>query len=355
MSDGSSAEGSGRDHWKKRRARTRKRRQRQARQERRELLTQERIPPLRRLRRERERRRPKPPAPFVIGMTRSGTTLMRLMLDSHPELTIPPETHFIPDVIKLFNEGRASPAQVVEVMTDNRRWADFGIPAGDLRRELDKLRPLIDPDVPIRAFYRLYAKRQRKKRWGDKTPGYATKMRRISRTLPEVRFIHMIRDGRDVALSLREREADLTTEQIARRWRHRINNTRRAAEHVDDYLEIRYEDLVADPEATLRRICEHIELDFSPKMLDYHERAEDRLSEISQPLAAEEDKRGLSAESRLEAHAMTSEPPRTDRSGRWRAEMSAADLATFEEHAGELLSELGYETAAPGAKLSSEG
>src|SRR5204862_253342 len=85
----------------------------------------------------------------------------------------------------------------------------------------------------------------------------------------------------------------------------------------------------ADPEGTLRRICEHIELDYSARMLDYHERATDRLRELAKPLAAEGEKRGLSAESRLEAHAMTAEPPRTYRSGRWRTEMPPAELATL--------------------------
>jgi hypothetical protein len=288
-------------------------------------------------------------------MTRSGTTLLRLMLDAHPDLTIPPETHFIPDVIKAFREGSNSPDEVVQLMAASRRWADYGIPEPELRRELRRLRPLVRPEVPIRTFYRLYAKGQGKSRWGDKTPGYATKMRRINRTLPEARFIHIIRDGRDVALSLRDREAGLSTEQVARRWRHRINRTRRAAKHVPDYLEVRYEDLVAEPEATLRRVCDHIELEWSPTMLSYHQRAAERLQEISQPLAAEEEKRALSAESRLDAHALTAEPPRTDRSGRWRAEMSVADLATFEEHAGELLVELGYESASPEAKLTSDG
>jgi hypothetical protein len=354
MSDSSPPE-SGRDSWKKRRRRMRKRRMRQERERRQQLLANESIPYLRRRRRTKERHLPKPPAPFVIGMTRSGTTLTRLMLDSHPELTIPPETHFIPDVIKAFREGSNSTDDVVALMAGDRRWADFGVPERKLRRELDRLRPLVRPEVPIRTFYRLYAKQQHKSRWGDKTPGYATKMRRINRTLPEARFVHLIRDGRDVALSLRDRDAGLTTEQVARRWRHRINNTRRAAEHIPDYLEVHYEHLVADPEATLRRICEFIELDYSPRMLDYHRRAAERLEEISQPLAAEEEKRGLSAESRLEAHALTSEPPRTDRSGRWRNEMSAADLATFEEHAGDLLSELGYETSGSEAKLGSEG
>jgi hypothetical protein len=166
----------------------------------------------------------------------------------------------------------------------------------------------------------------------------------------------MIRDGRDVALSLQDRDAGLTTEQVARRWRHRINRTRRAARHVPDYLEIRYEDLVTDPEGTLGRICEHIELDYSPRMLDYHQRATERLRELARPLAAEGEKRGLSAESRLEAHALTSEPPRTDRTGRWRTEMSAADLAVFEEHAGDVLAKLGYERApASSARTASEG
>jgi hypothetical protein len=346
--------GKSRDNWQKRRRRMRKRRIRRERERRRQIVAEETIPYLRRRRRTRERNLPNPPAPFIVGMTRSGTTLLRLMLDSHPELTIPPETHFVPDVIGAYNEGRYSPQEIAKVMVESRRWADFQISERKLRRELDRLRPLVRPEVPVRTFYRLYAQKQGKPRWGDKTPGYATKMRRIKRILPEARFIQIIRDGRDVAVSLRDRNAGLTIEQVARRWRHRINRTRRAAEHVPDYIEIRYEDLVADPEATLRRICAHIELDYSPRMLDYHERAEDRLSEISQPLAAEEDKRGLSASSRIEAHALTAEPPRTDRAERWREEMSAAEVAVFEEHAGELLADLGYETAASGAKLTSD-
>ena len=351
-------EGDGRDNWKQRRRRMRKRRKKremERREQIREQLRKEKIPYLRRRRRTAERNLPKPPAPFVIGMTRSGTTLLRLMLDSHPELAIPPETHFIPDIIKLYHEELPSPDAIAEVLVGSRRWDDFQIPADKMRKELDKLRPMVKPEVPIRTFYRLYAKRQGKPRWGDKTPGYATKMRRIKKVLPEARFIHMIRDGRDVALSLKEREADLTTEQVARRWRHRINRTRRAAKHIDDYLEVHYEELVGEPEKTLRKICAHIELDYSPKMLDYHERAEDRLEEMAQALEAEEDKRGLTAESRLEAHALTSEPPRTDRVGRWRREMSPEDLAIFEEHGGRLLGKLGYERAVHEPNVASEG
>src|SRR5205814_1348884 len=78
------------------------------------------------------------------------------------------------------------------VMTESRRWGDFEVSAEELERELHRLRPLTHPEMAIRTFYRLYAKRQGKSRWGDKTPGYATKIRRIKRTLPEASFIHMI-------------------------------------------------------------------------------------------------------------------------------------------------------------------
>ena len=197
----------------------------------------------------------------------------------------------------------------------------------------------------MRAFYRLYAKGQRKTRWGDKTPGYAMKMRRIERILPEARFIHMIRDGRDVALSLERRGADLTMEQVARRWRHRINRTRRAAKQGRRTTP-RSTTRTSSP--TPRRSCARSASSSSStstrRCSRYHERAEERLQEIARPLEEEDEKRGLSAESRVEAHALTSEPPRADRVGMWRPEMSPEDLATFREHGGELLAELGYES-----------
>lgn len=308
-----------------------------------ELQADREAPWLRRRRRRLDRNRPRFPAPFVVGMTRSGTTLLRLMLDSHPELAIPPETHFIPEVIQAFNEGRTEPEQVVEVMTQNRRWPDFHLEPKPLLRELRAVRPLIAPGTVLRAFYRLYAEGQQKPRWGDKTPGYGPKLRRIERALPEARFVHMIRDGRDVALSLERRNSGLSTEEVAKRWRHRIRMTREAAEGVEHYIEIRYEDLVADPEPVLRRICDLVELDYDPEMLSYHERSPERLSELDQPLRAEGSKRGLTAESRQEAHARTAEPPRTDRVGAWKDSMSAEDLATFESYAGKLLAELGYD------------
>ena len=143
----------------------------------------------------------------------------------------------------------------------------------------------------VRAFFEAYAKRQGKPRWGDKTPAYMLSVQRIGRTLPESRFIHLIRDGRDVALSQSARainEQPPPAEQAAR-WVKRIGKARDQAATLKGarYVEARYEDLVRDPEGTLRRICEFIDLPWDPAMLTYHERAAERLAEMAGELRAD--------------------------------------------------------------------
>jgi hypothetical protein len=301
--------------------------------------------PQRRLRR-RRLSRPGAPAPFIVGMTRSGTTLLRLMLDSHPALAIPPETHFVPKVLKLFRKEAPGPGKVAARIASTRRFGDLGFTRDEIRAALAAVAPL-DDGLTLRAFYDLYARREGKRRWGEKTPGYGERMKRIEAALPEARFIHMIRDGRDVALSYRRKEENpVAIRRIAVRWRRRVNATRRQGAKVAHYIEVRYEDLVADPEGELRRVCEFIELDFRPEMLTYHERAEERLAEIAKPLEAEEGKAAMAAEQRLAAHDLLKEPPTRDRVAVYQREMSDEERAEFEQKAAELLAELGYEVGA---------
>ena len=111
--------------------------------------------------------------------------------------------------------------------------------------------------------------------------------------------------------------------EMARRWRKRIvksRERRRAAS--SDYLEVRYEDLVADTETVLRRVCELVELDFDPAMLTYHERAEERLQEMAGALPAKKGRPEREAGERVAAHALTTKPPDTERVAVWKREMS---------------------------------
>jgi len=287
------------------------------------------------------------------------------MLDAHPELAVPPETHFVPDVIYAGEKLRFSPERLCRVVVHDRhrRWGDFGIAEEAYLERLQAI-PQLNSSDALRAFYELYAARSGKPRWGDKTPDYVKKVRRISRILPEAYFVHVIRDGRDVALSHNKRIARRGEEgrppvpagEMARRWRKRIEKARYDAEDsqaAGHYLEVRYEDLVTDTELTLRRICECLELPYDAVMLDYHERAEERLQEMARDLPAGQGRPHRPGEERLQAHALLKEPPKTDRVEVWRDEMSAADVVEFEEIAGELLADLDYDTASAGRPLAS--
>jgi hypothetical protein len=290
-----------------------------------------------------------PPAPFVCGVTRSGTTLLRLMLDAHPDVAIPGETHWVPKLIKAFERSPQSGEDAANLAIDHKRWGDFHLDANELRAKIVALDPVTAADS-IRTFYMTYAEREGKHRYGDKTPGYVKEMRRIQRVLPEARFIHIIRDGRDVSLShLRMNWGPETYEQSARLWRNRIRKARKMAPSVNHYMEVHFEDLVGDTEGVLRRVCDFIELDFDPVMLDYHERAEGRLAEKARELPRK-NRPNQTAEARIESHVMAREPPRADRIGMWKERMTPDEVAEYEAVAGDMLVELGYELGSDAGK-----
>ena len=291
------------------------------------------------------------PAPFIVGSPRSGTTLLRLMLDSHPDLAIPPETWFLPKLGDLAGRGEAlREAFFREIVTSPAGatiWGDFQISAGDFHAGLAAIRPFTVA-AGCRLFYRLYAARFGKPRWGDKTPMYAHHLRAIERVLPEARFVHLVRDGRDAATSLRERwfspGHDIGVQ--AAFWRDNLLAARRQGAECRHFLEVRFEDLVEDSEAVLRRICDFIALDFRPEMLRYHERAPRRLEEHGARYAVD-GRLLVSREERLRQQAHTRVPPDAAKIGAWRAALSPEEGRRFEEIAGDLLAAYGYSVEKP--------
>ena len=283
------------------------------------------------------------PAPFIVGAERSGTTLLRLMLDAHPDLAIPPETHFIERAAEACENVPDPRRAFIETVTSHRRWGDFRIDGEQLARKVEEIEPF-DLGDALRAFYALYAEKFGKPRWGDKTPLYVRRMELVHGLLPEVRFVHIIRDGRDVALSTKELWfGPDSVEEAAHKWRALIENARRQSKNLPHYLEVRYEDLVTDTESILRRICEFVDLPWDPAMLSYHETAGERMSEIYRDMKTPRGKKVVRGEMRRSLHTLTGSPPQRDRLDRWRAEMAPADRERFEEVAGVTLRDLGYE------------
>jgi hypothetical protein len=287
--------------------------------------------------------------PVVVGAPRSGTTLLRLMLDSHPELAIPPETGFLSAAGRLRGTGDGLRERFFRTVTafppEAPAWPDFGIPADDFREALEAIEPFT-ASAGFRAFYRLYAARHGKPRWGDKTPIYCLHVDLIRRVLPEARFIHIIRDGRDVALSLREQwfspGRDMAT--LAKYWARFVVRARGAGLGRADYLEIRYEDLVREPGPVLARTCRFLELDWDPAMLAHHTRAAARLDEHTGRIAPDGTQL-VTRERRLRQQESTLRAPDPERVGGWRTAMLPEERAAFQRVAGKLLRELGYPDA----------
>jgi hypothetical protein len=284
------------------------------------------------------------PAPFVIGMGRSGTTLLRLMLDAHSHLAIPAETHFIPFLLA---DPPRDGAECLARLQAMPTWADFDLAATGFESRLRALEPFALADA-MRLFFVSYAQTQGKPRWGDKTPPYVEQVAAIGALLPEARFVHILRDGRDVALSYRDKWFGPGDDLIAaaRLWRDRIlaARTQSATLTPGRYLELRFEDLIAEPERELRRVCAFLELPFEPGMLDYHARAPQRLAEFRD----RRDDAGrvtVPRERRLSIHANTRRPPDPAQSGKWRTGLTPAEIALFEREAGDLLTALGYAPA----------
>ena len=285
------------------------------------------------------------PFPVVVGCPRSGTSLLAVMLDSHPDLAIPPETSFMGAVATLQGSNADLRKAFFDVVTADRitvsNWSDFGLDAGAFWQRLQTVEPFTVA-AGLRAFYAMYAEQQGKPRCGEKTPAYVFMMPLIAALLPEAHFVHLIRDPGDTALSWRRTwfapSQDLRV--LAEQWRKHVEAGRRAAPLVWRYLEVRFEDLVLSPESELKRVCEYLALSWDPAMLDYGERGAARIDRLQ----GRQHARGpmISREERTRIHANLTRPLDAARLEVWKREMTAAERRALEDAAGPLVGELGY-------------
>lgn len=284
--------------------------------------------------------------PVVVGAPRSGTTLLRLMLDAHPALAVPPETGFLPMLAALDGPAARDPAALAAAIAGfppgMPNWPDFRLEEAALRAAITAL-PEPSPAGAARCFYRLYAARFGKPRWGDKTPVHAFGLPEIARLLPEAAVIHIIRDGRDAALSLRPMwfapGRDMAS--LAAHWRDFVTAARRGAAACPRAMEVRYEDLVRAPEPVLRRIARFLDLPYDPAMAEPHCRAAERIAEHQERRRAD-GTLVVDRERRLAQQWRTTTPPDPSRIGVWRDALAAGERAEFAGVAGGLLDELGY-------------
>ncbi len=288
----------------------------------------------------------RPPFPVIVGCPRSGTSLLAVMLDAHPQLAMPPETAFMKSVVALDGDPERQRELFVNIVTTDvtpiSNWLDFGLARDAFVQRIATLQPFTVA-AGLRAFFDLYAAAQRKPRAGEKTPDDLFVMAKIAAILPEAHFIHVIRDPRDTVLSWSRTWFAPTRDlvQLARGWADQVALARRTGAALPHYLETRYEDLVGDPARELPRLCAFLGLAYEPGMAEPSAHGRERLQRLhgrrhaSGRVVSENDRRSI--------HVNLAQPPLPARAGAWRAELAPADAAAIVQATNGLARELGYD------------
>lgn len=288
------------------------------------------------------------PFVFIVGSPRSGTTLLERIVDAHPEVAVFHEMWWIVKWYKrrmgLTPDGLVTP-ELISYLLDYSR---FRKRLRMSREQLEELLPKLveTPEPPSYArfmsgVFDLYGEAQGKRLVGDKTPKYARQIRTLHNLWPEAKFVHLIRDGRDVCLSIMDWEridrraigrcatwADDPVSTAALWWEWNVQLGREAGSSLGPklYHEMRHESLVADPARECAALCAFLGVPYDGTMLRFHE-------------GRTRHEPGLDAKAAW--------LPITSGLRDWRSQMAPERLERFEATAGELLDELGYPRAVP--------
>lgn len=228
---------------------------------------------------------------FVVGCQRSGTTMLRLMLDSHPRISCGPETRFL--------EG------FEPILTDDwKRLSQYGLSEEEWIRRIRGFFEGIQQD---------YAASKGKERWADKTPRYALSLPLVLRVFPDAQIVHVIRDPRDVAVSHRKRFGYWSCLKSTVKWPKYVGTARRDTRSLpaDSYREVRYEALVGQPEETLRDLLAWLGEEWDPSILDFDKARHDVPARYHAQLAARRASAGTEAAvyaSRVGSHRRELDP-----------------------------------------------
>jgi hypothetical protein len=189
------------------------------------------------------------PPIFIVGSPRSGTSLLRLILDSHPAIACGPESHIL--------SGMGTDLEKFWRQLQRYGWDESYWHA--------KYRELFE------SFKSDYARSKGKVRWADKTPRYARHLPFIASLFPEAQVVHVIRDVRLVTASALARWGWRRAWEVPEHWVTNVTAARAfgASAPAGRYREIRFEDLVGDTETTLRGLFEWLGEDWDPRVLDY--------------------------------------------------------------------------------------
>jgi hypothetical protein len=273
---------------------------------------------------------------FIVGLSRSGTTLLSRMLDTHSEIAILPETWWFAVLDRLgctmeFSDPWQTSLFLNEVwknLNSNRDPA-----ARVLAREASKEPRYVGPTAGVlEKIGRAYANERHARIWGEKTPAHALWLPHVRDLFPCARALLMVRDPRDVLVSYDDRwnkgqrSTDYLISTAALLKYYLLHLLHRKGFPPEQVRCVKYESLTAQPSAELERICDFLGVDLEPSMLNFYQRRANVENEM--------------AEGRH--HVLLSKPATTDHIGRYKKALSTSQVALVERLLAEEMQALGY-------------
>jgi Sulfotransferase family len=271
---------------------------------------------------------------FLVGNDRSGTTVLRLVLD-RGAAAIPPESMFLVDFAPARKRGGLGDRETAERLL-REVWSHPRVRLWGLPEEPPELPSDLSHEPAYRfivsAPFEALARAQGKERWGDKTPLYLRHLDELDAVWPDARFVVLVRDGRDVALSVMRVPFGANNVWAAARWWAEGIRIGQEAErrYPGRVLTVRYEELVTQPEPQTRRVCGFLGIPFAPDMLAI---------ERTDATKILEDQTGWFTEIWAGINASPV--------GKWRRQMTLEERRVFAAVAGRELEALGYEVEEP--------
>ena len=271
-------------------------------------------------------------ATFMFGFERSGTTLLSMIVGAHPEIAVPLTVTgmWFRFGHRLAEYNDLKTQQDVEIIVDDlldeeriHLW-DEPIERSEI---LDNL-PTENFGAIVARFHEVYAKKKGKKYWANLDIATLDALDTVHQWFPSARYIHIVRDARDVALSHATMPySSGNTLDCAERWDQRLRTNLKMGAMLGDsrYFVVRYEDLITNTESTLQRICSFLGVTYDAAMLEYPGMVESKVPKHRRWLWPALDS-----------------PPDASKVGQWRTKMGAAKRFVVESHTGHLLTELGY-------------
>jgi hypothetical protein len=280
---------------------------------------------------------------FIIGVGRSGTSLLQSMLHAHPDVAFLPETHFFRHYLarpySRWNHERAGAKSFRSTLASDDEYQRAGIPAEELLAPFLNGTRAFNLAATYTRLLQLYRDREEVSVIGEKDPRLIDYLPQVWHVFPEARILHIIRDPRDVLLSRMKAEwsAGRPDWLHALTYRAQIRRGRKQGRRSfgTQYMEIRYEDLLAEPEQSLRKVADHVGVPYSEAMLAFQRSAEELVHESERAWKEE-----------------TTGPLLRDNTGKWRKGLSDWQVRLTERVCSKAFEWFDYERAEPPVELS---